>query len=189
MWVDGVCRGHVSRHVKPSTHISIPFMAKEALGPTSRTSTDRGDRSHVAVYEQLHGSFRQSLAFVGFRCPVSRIPKDSRPIALLVHVRSSPAPKGVCTRSHCRRVRKECGRTAGPTFDTCRSSEEVDVASLKNRSGDPQTTHIRYPRRSCRGSLMEKDCTCSRLCRAFHVNPSAVTSLTKPFDDRDRHHV
>jgi len=45
MFVDGVGRGHVSRHVKPSTHISIPFVAKEALRPTSRTSTDRGDRS------------------------------------------------------------------------------------------------------------------------------------------------
>jgi len=32
-------------------------MAKEALGPTSRTSTDRGDRSHVAVYEQLTWKF------------------------------------------------------------------------------------------------------------------------------------
>jgi len=30
----------------------------------------------------------------------------------------------------------------------------VDVASLKNRSGDPQITHIRYPRRSYRRSLM-----------------------------------
>jgi len=28
-----------------------------------------------------------------------------------------------------------------------------DVASLKNQSGDPQSTHIRYPRRSCRRSL------------------------------------
>jgi len=55
---------------------------------------------------------------------------------------SSPAPKGVSTRSHCKRVRKECGRTAGSTFDTCRSSEGMDVASLKNRSGDRQTTRI-----------------------------------------------
>jgi len=30
----------------------------------------------------------------------------------------------------------------------------VDVASLKNQSGDPQITHIRYPRRSCRRSLL-----------------------------------
>ena len=29
----------------------------------------------------------------------------------------------------------------------------------------------------------------SRQCRAFHVNPSAVTSLTNPFDDRDRRNV
>ena len=43
---------------------------------------------------------------------------------------------------------------AGPTLDTCRSSDGVDVASLKNRSGDPQITHIRYSRRSCRRSLM-----------------------------------
>ena len=51
MWVDGVGRGHVSRHDKPWTHISIPCIAKEALRPTSKTSTDRGDRSHVAVHE------------------------------------------------------------------------------------------------------------------------------------------
>jgi len=30
----------------------------------------------------------------------------------------------------------------------------VDVASLKNKSGDPQITHIRYPSRRCRRSLM-----------------------------------
>jgi len=109
----------------------------------------------------LHGSFRQSLPSVGFRCPVLRIPKDSRPITLSAHVRhgvvtcaGAPAPKGDSTRSHCKRVRKECGRTAKPTFDTCRSSESVDVACLKNRSGDPQDTHIGYPRRSCRRSLL-----------------------------------
>jgi len=70
---------------------------------------------------------------------------------------SSPAPKGVSTRSHCKRVRKECGRTAGPIFDTCRSPEGVDVTSLKNRSGDPQITPIRYPRRSCRRSLLRRE--------------------------------
>jgi len=31
----------------------------------------------------------------------------------------------------------------------------VDVASFKKQSGDPQITHIRYPRRSCRRSLMQ----------------------------------
>jgi len=51
MWVDGVGRGHVSRHVKLWTHISIPYIAKEALRPTSKIATDRGDRSHVAVHE------------------------------------------------------------------------------------------------------------------------------------------
>jgi len=85
----------------------------------------------------------------GFRRTVARSPFWHTSVTA-----SSPAPKGVSTRSHCKRVRKECGRTAGPTFDTCRSSEGVDVASLKNRSGDPQITHIRYPRRSCRRSLM-----------------------------------
>ena len=85
----------------------------------------------------------------GFRRTVARSPFWHTSVTA-----SSPAPKGVSTRSHCKRVRKECGRTAGPTFDTCRSSKGVDVASLKNRSGDPQITHIRYPRRSCRRSLV-----------------------------------
>jgi len=31
----------------------------------------------------------------------------------------------------------------------------VDVASLKNQSGDPQNIHIRYLRRSCRRSLLQ----------------------------------
>jgi len=48
---DVVGRGHVSRHVKPWTHISIPYIAKEALRPTSKTGTDRGDRRHVAVHK------------------------------------------------------------------------------------------------------------------------------------------
>jgi len=86
----------------------------------------------------------------GFRRTVARSPFWHTSVTA-----SSPAPKGVSTRSHCKLVRKECGRTAGPTFDTCRSSEGVDVASLKNRSGDPQITHIQYPRRSCRRSLMQ----------------------------------
>jgi len=51
MWVDGVGRRHVSRHFKVWTHISIPYIANEALRPTSKTGTDRGDRSHVAVHE------------------------------------------------------------------------------------------------------------------------------------------
>jgi len=49
MWVDGVGRGHVSRHVYAWTRISIPFVAKEAVRPTSKTGTDQGDRSRLAV--------------------------------------------------------------------------------------------------------------------------------------------
>jgi len=71
MWVDGVGRGHVSRHVKPWTHISIPCIAKEALRPTSKTGTDQGDSSHVAVqklltllFPPIAGICRQSMASI-----------------------------------------------------------------------------------------------------------------------------
>ena len=49
--IDDVGRGQVSRHVKPWTHIIIPYIAEEALRPTSKTGTDRSDRSHVAIHE------------------------------------------------------------------------------------------------------------------------------------------
>ena len=71
MWVDGVGRGHDSRHVKPWTHISIPCIAKEALRPTSKTGTDQGDSSHVAVqklltllFPPIAGICRQSMASI-----------------------------------------------------------------------------------------------------------------------------
>jgi len=36
--------------------------------------------------------------------------------------------------------------------------QRVDVASITNQTGDPQITHIRYPRRSCRRSLLCRHC-------------------------------
>jgi len=48
-----VGRGHVSRNGKPWSHISIPYIAKQDLRLTSKTGTDRGDRSHVAVHVTL----------------------------------------------------------------------------------------------------------------------------------------
>jgi len=64
----------------------------------------------------------------------------------------SPAPSGVSTPSHCKRIRKECGRLPTP-FLYMLKLQRVDVASLKNQTGDPQIIHIRYPRRSCRRSV------------------------------------
>jgi len=50
----------------------------------------------------------------GFRRTVARSPFWRTSVTA-----SSPAPKGVSTRSHCKRVRKECGRTAALLAGGC----------------------------------------------------------------------
>jgi len=92
-WVGDMFHATLSLGLTFPYHISLrrPIDPRQKPVPTEVTAATYHSLS------SLHGCFRQSLASVGLRCPVLRFAKDSRPMALLAHVRRpSPAASHRC---------------------------------------------------------------------------------------------
>ena len=122
----------------------------------------------------LHGSFRQSLASVGFRCAVLRIPKDSRPIALLAHVRHGAvtgAERRLCQVVHVGSLRRVAVAAPRPPNISTQPARRAVRESLVTNRG-PSLTLVTIPSRNSHRRVV----TSRTLNPATHNLPTASSA-------------